>query len=322
MAKTFLKDAEDCSSFLASSPVDVIFDTIGERAETGSLRAAREIDIERIAPDPDQPRKHFNQEALESLADSIREVGEIIEPLTVEYDQKEDCFRIVSGERRYRAARIVGIRKLPCIVKEYDDRKRLLVQFIANLQREGLSALEESAGIKALIKRFGYSQTKAAKVLNKSESYISQILGLQRLSDPAREILQTSEVSKEAQIQASRESDPNKQRGILIEASKEGRTIRHLREGRGSKKKMDLRGKNVATKSRNSAAEEAYAFREWIWESPDKGFSISIKFSQEQDRANKTNICRKALKAALASTEETTATIFPTSQVELKQRPS
>jgi len=230
MPKTYAKNAEDRSIFLVPSNSTSDEGKKGDRADTSPFRSARMIDIDRIQPDPNQPRKTFVQETLESLAASIEEVGGIIDPLTVEYAENDDCFRIISGERRYRAAKIIGLDRLPCIVKEVNDKTRFIMQFIANLQREDIPPLEEAAGIKQLMENFSYTQKNIGKLINKSKSYISQILGLDRLSKPAREIVQTSELSKEILIQASREKDPEKQVGILKSASNGNKTVRQLRE--------------------------------------------------------------------------------------------
>ena len=223
MPKSFLQNTEDRSIFLIPTDPDDEIVRKGERADTSTYRSARMININRIQPDPDQPRKTFIQESLESLANSIKELGGIIDPLTVEYIEPKDCFRILSGERRYRAAKIVGLDNLPCIVKEVDGKKRFLLQFVANLQREDISPIEEAAGIKYLVERYGYTQARVAKLLNKSKSYVSQIFGLERLSETAKEKVQTSELPKEVQIRASREKDPEKQMEILNKASEEGK---------------------------------------------------------------------------------------------------
>ena len=113
MQKDYKQDAEQKAVFL--SPIETSGEEgkKGERFSTSSLRSARLIDIERIEPDPNQPRKTFHDETLESLAESIREIGDIIDPLTVEYDETKDLFRIISGERRYRAARTHAIAENP-----------------------------------------------------------------------------------------------------------------------------------------------------------------------------------------------------------------
>ena len=250
MSKNFSKSAEDRSLFLIHTAIDGDDRRKGDRADTRPFRSARMIDIKRIRPDPNQPRKTFNQETLESLAESIRELGEIIDPLTVEYIDQQDFFRIISGERRFRAAKLVGLERLPCILKDVDDKKRILLQLIANVQRENITPLEETAGIRTLIEKFSYSQAQAAKILKKSKSYVCQILGLERLTPPAKEIVQTSELSKEVLIQASREKAPEKQVEILKKASSEGQTVKQLREdlieetssSDGNVQKPDTRG--------------------------------------------------------------------------------
>ena len=303
MAKTFSKNAENAASFLSPTSSGVDERSITVQTRTQPFRSARIIDISKIQPDPDQPRKTFDRESLQSLAESISELDGIIDPITVEYVEKNDCYRILSGERRYRAAKMAGLIELPCIVKEVDDHNRFLMQFIANLQREDIQPLEEAAGIRQLVETYGYNQLKIARLLNKSKSYISQVLGLERLEEPAKEIIRSASIAKEAQIQASRETDPNKQRDILIEASKSGNTIRQLRKGREVKKR---RGKNRLNNSAEAQDVKEGVFHEWIWESPDKGFSISIRFTKGQNTANKSDICHKALITALASMEKTT----------------
>ena len=118
MSKSFLQHAEDKSLFLVSTETASEEPRKGEITDTSPLRAARLIDIDRIKPDPNQPRKTFIPETLESLAESIKELDGIIDPITVEYDDREDVFRIISGEGRYRAAQIAGLSKLPCIITE------------------------------------------------------------------------------------------------------------------------------------------------------------------------------------------------------------
>ena len=290
MSKNYEQNAEERSVFLSPVIVDGDGDKMGERGNTSPLRGAKLINIERIKPDPNQPRKTFTKEKLESLAGSIRELGEIIDPITVEYVEKEDFFRIISGERRYRAARIVGLERLPCIIKEVDEKRRLLFQLIANLQRENITPLEESVGIRSLIERFSFSQINVAKLMNKSESYISQILGLERLSQPAREILQTSEVSKEVQIRASREKDPSKQQEILKKASEEGKTVRQIRKEESCNESA---GKEQIPNQHNQK------FQEWTWRPKNGRFILTVHFSHEQKEEKKIGLIRDSLEEAL-----------------------
>ena len=301
MPKTYKQDAEERAVFLSPVAVDDDWDERGDRSSMSSLRGAKLINIEIIKPDPNQPRKVFAKEKLESLAESIRELGEIIDPLTVEYVEKEDFFRIISGERRYRAARIVGLERLPCTIKEVDEKRRLLFQLIANLQRENISPLEESVGIRSLIERFGYSQVSVAKLMNKSGSYVSQILGLERLSRPAREILQTSEVSKEVQIRASREKEPSKQQEILKKASEEGKTVRQIRAEEKSVAQEETEKSSVVPGAEAKPYQTTLKhnkFRTWTWIPQDEGFEVTIQFSKEQIESKMNEVVKAALGGA------------------------
>jgi ParB family transcriptional regulator, chromosome partitioning protein len=288
MAKDFTKNARDRSIFLVpSTPVMMNEDQKGQRVETSPFRAARIINIDRIKPNPDQPRKTFHRESLESLAASIKEIGGVIDPLTVEYVEANDCYLIISGERRYRAAKIAGLEKVPCIVKELDDKTRALMQFIANIQREDISPLEEAAAIRQLVQMHGFAQHQIAKLINKSKSYVSQILGLERLSDEARHKVQTSELSKEVQIQASRETDPEKQVQILQMASDDQKTIRQLRAKRRRpgknrpRQKIEMEGLDEKENVTITEFLEIEAFSHWMWRSEHGRFEVAVRFFDE-----------------------------------------
>jgi len=302
MSKNFLQYAEDKSIFLVSTETDGEKPRKGERTDTSPLRAARVIDIDRIKPDSNQPRKTFVRETLESLAESIKELDGIVDPITAEYDDQGDFFRIISGERRYRAAKMIGLTKLPCIIKEIDDNKRFLFQLISNLQREDISPLEESDGIKHLIENHDYSQAKIAKLLNKSKSYVSQVLGLDRLSEPARKILQTSELSKEIQIQASRAKDPEIQKDILKKAAEQGETVQQIRLEQKKRRKPDAKTSSDPVEPDNKLEEstsKGVSFREWSWEPDDKEFMITIRFSCEKNGSQRYDLVKGVLEKTL-----------------------
>ena len=304
MAKDFSQNARDRSSFLVPPTLDTATKR-GDRADTRPIRAARLIEIQRIQPDPNQPRKTFVQETLESLARSIRQIGGIIDPITVQYSENEDCFLIISGERRYRAAKIAGLDTLPCIIKQPDDKTRFLMQFIANIQREDIPPLEEAAAIRRLVQTYGFTQHEIAKLINKSKSYVSQVLGLERLSDEAKKKVQTSELSKEIQIQASRETEPEKQIEILKMASDGNKTIREIRNQtkpvgvQNSDKNIDS---NTANTNRNKPGTQPpgnETFSQWTWRSKQGRFTVSVQFTEKHPLENKTKMVRAALKDAI-----------------------
>jgi len=292
MSKSFLQNAEERSIFLVPSESGDDEKKKGERTDTRPLRTARLIEINRIKPDPEQPRKTLKQETLESLAESIKELDGIIDPLTVQYDESVDVFRIISGERRYRAAELVGLDRLPCIIKKVQDKERYLMQIVANLQREAIPPLEEAAGIRNLADRYGYNKTQIAKFLNKSKSYVSQILGLERLSKPAKKIVQTSELSKEIQIQASREQDPEKQLKLLKMAAEEGKTLKQIRKETKGSELSDKKEISIGSESDQKSgwpSTNDKGCRKWAYESKASGCILTIRFLQEQAK-NKSSI--------------------------------
>jgi ParB family transcriptional regulator, chromosome partitioning protein len=305
MAKDFTKNARDRSIFLVPSTPAFKEDQKGESLESSPFRAARIIDINRIKPNPDQPRKTFHQESLESLAASIKEIGGVIDPLTVEYVESKDCYLIISGERRYRAAKIAGLEKVPCIVKELDDKSRALMQFIANSQREDISPLEEAMAIRQLVDTHGFAQHEIAKLINKSKSYVSQILGLERLSDEARRKVQTSELSKEVQIQASRETEPEKQIQILQMASDCQKTVRQIRDKsrsdakKRSKKQADPKELREKAAASINEIEEVETFNQWVWRSKKSQSEVSVRFFNKYPIEDGNKLVKDLLKEAI-----------------------
>ena len=162
-------------------------------AQSGSGRAERFLPIEQLVANPDQPRRRFTKEALDDLANSIREKG-IIQPLIVRTiaDQK---FEIVAGERRWRAAQQAQLHEVPVIIREFDDIEVLEVAIIENIQRADLNAIEEAAGYRQLMDRFGHTQEKLSEALGKSRSHIANLLRLLNLPDDVQEMLRDGRLS-------------------------------------------------------------------------------------------------------------------------------
>lgn len=141
------------------------------------------VPTEQIAPNPDQPRRVFDQSALAELADSIRHRG-VIQPLIVrKHPQDENLYQIVAGERRWRAAQIAQLHELPVLVREFSDAEMLEVAIIENIQRADLNAIDEAASYRQLMTRFGHTQEKLAEALGKSRSHIANLLRLLSLPD-------------------------------------------------------------------------------------------------------------------------------------------
>lgn len=162
-------------------------------AAKGPSAADQLVPIERISPNPDQPRKQFKKEDLDDLAASIREKG-VLQPLIVRARDGGN-YEIVAGERRWRAAQMAQLHALPVIVREFSDIEVLEVAIIENIQRADLNAAEEAAGYKQLMDRFGHTQEKMAEALGKSRSHIANLLRLLNLPAPVLELLRDGSIS-------------------------------------------------------------------------------------------------------------------------------
>lgn len=158
------------------------------QSETGFVEQKEEtkVPIDKINPNPNQPRTHFNETLLNELADSIRENG-VLQPLLVR--KKGKGYEIIAGERRYQASKIAGLEELPVIIKEVDDQKMLELALIENLQRSDLNPIEEAKGYRQLIKASGMTQEALSKAVSKSRSSITNSLRLLDLPAPVQQYL-------------------------------------------------------------------------------------------------------------------------------------
>ena len=157
--------------------------------------ADRVVPIEKISPNPDQPRRSFDKEALDDLAASVKEKG-IIQPLIVRpRPGKDGEFEIVAGERRWRAAQIAKLHQIPILVRDFDDTEVLEVAIIENIQRADLNPVEEAAGYSQLMEKFGHTQEKLSEVLGKSRSYIANAVRLLTLPGEVQEYLRDGKLS-------------------------------------------------------------------------------------------------------------------------------
>jgi ParB family transcriptional regulator, chromosome partitioning protein len=143
----------------------------------------RMIPVEQIRPNPEQPRKALGD--LRELTESIREKG-VLEPLLVRFMPREDCYYIISGERRYHAARAAGLREVPAIEKMADDAETLEIALIENIQRKDLTPFEEADGLQRLAEQFDYTHEDVAKKLGKSRSSVSETLMLRNIPEAIR----------------------------------------------------------------------------------------------------------------------------------------
>ena len=151
-----------------------------------------EINLDEVRPNPYQPRKVFNEEALNELAQSISEYG-VIQPIIVKKSIKG--YELIAGERRTRAAKIAGLKTIPAIIKDFDDNEMMEIALIENIQRENLNPIEEALSFQNIIRLRNFTQEEVAEKFGKNRSYITNILGLLRLPKLTTELVSKGEIS-------------------------------------------------------------------------------------------------------------------------------
>lgn len=190
--------------------------------ETETLDGLRSIDISAIRPNPDQPRQHFDNEALDELADSMKRRG-VIQPIVVRPHGKN--FQIVAGERRWRAAQRARLHQVPAIVRQLSDEETLEIAIVENVQRRDLNAIEEAEAYVKLSEDFGHSQAKLAELVGKSRSHVANIMRLLELPESVRDLVAENKLSMghaRALINAPNADELSKQ------AVKQGLSVRDI----------------------------------------------------------------------------------------------
>ncbi len=176
------------------------------------LRGVTYVPVEEIVPSPMQPRQYFSPEGLEELSRSIAEHG-VLQPLSVR--TKGERFELIAGERRLRAAKMAGLREVPCLVMDVDMEKSGLIALVENIQRRDLDFIEEAEGIYQLIRLFGLSQEQAARRLGKSQSAVANKLRLLRLPEDVLHRLRAEGLSERHARALLRLPDAESQRQAL-----------------------------------------------------------------------------------------------------------
>ena len=168
----------------------------------------RMIPVDQIRPNPDQPRKALGD--LRELSESIREKG-VLEPLLVRFVPREDCYYIISGERRYHASRAAGLREVPCIEKMADDAETLEIALIENIQRKDLTPFEEADGLHRLATQFEYTHEDVARKIGRARSSVTETLSLRNIPESLRKkCVEHGIISKSLLLQIARQPTEKK----------------------------------------------------------------------------------------------------------------
>jgi ParB family chromosome partitioning protein len=236
----------------------------------------RMIPIEQLQPNADQPRKDRGD--LHELIESVREKG-VLEPLLVRPLRESGRYLIISGERRYHAARAAGLREVPCIEKDVSDAETLELALIENLQRKDLTPFEEADGMQALADRFGLVHEEIAKKLGKSRSSVTEVLSLRSIPDEIKALcIESGVLSKSQLLQVARQETEAKMRDLA------------RRFALGLVNREQARAERQAEKRPRPAV-----FR---FTSPQKDFRLTVKF-------RKKSVQRQEVIAALEQTIQT-----------------
>src|SRR5947209_10411732 len=219
----------------------------GANEPSASRGGVREIEIARIRPNPNQPRMQFDEEALDELAESIRERG-VLQPILLRPDG--DDYQIVAGERRWRAAQKARLHAIPAIVREIDESTTAELALIENIQRQDLNALEEAEGYQQLIERHGHTQDDVGKLVHKSRSHIANLLRLLDLPEFVKQSLVKSDISMGHARAIATAADPEL---LTKEIIAKGLSVRQAEERARREKTKPGAGIDIARASARNA---------------------------------------------------------------------
>jgi len=184
-----------------------------------------EISLSEIRSNPYQPRKTFDEESLNELAESIKEYG-VVEPVIVKKSIKG--YELIAGERRCKAAKIAGLVKVPAIVKDFSDAEMMEIALLENIQREDLNPIDIASSIQNIIDARGMTQEEFAKKFGKSRSYITNLLGLLRLPEPVKKLVENKTLSMSHARALSKIDDENKILSLAERTVKENLNVRDI----------------------------------------------------------------------------------------------
>lgn len=207
--------------------LDALFGPVPEEEKVQETDVLKNLKIVDVEPNREQPRKNFNQEALEELAESIKEYG-LIQPIVV--TKKDGYYSIIAGERRWRASKIAGLTEIPAIVREDDEKKNNEIALIENMQREDLNPYEKALGIKNLMTTYGFTQEEIAKKLGKSRSAIANTVRTLNLEPRVLEMAKEGKLTEGHCRALLSITDPEKQYLTAINMLERGATVREVEQ--------------------------------------------------------------------------------------------
>ena len=205
--------------------LDALFGPAPEEEQVQENDTLKKLKITEVEPNRDQPRKNFDQEALEELAQSIGEYG-LIQPIVV--TKKDGYYSIIAGERRWRASKLAGLKEIPAIIRDDDEKVNSEISLIENMQREDLNPYEKALGIRTLIDNYGLSQEDVAKKLGKGRSTIANWVIVLNLEPRVLEMAKNGKLTEGHCKALLAITDPEKQYTTAIQMLERGQTVRQV----------------------------------------------------------------------------------------------
>lgn len=205
--------------------LDALFGPAPEEEQIQENDTLKKLKITEVEPNRDQPRKNFDQEALEELAQSIGEYG-LIQPIVV--TKKDGYYSIIAGERRWRASKLAGLKEIPAIIREDNEKVNSEISLIENMQREDLNPYEKALGIRTLIDNYGLSQEDVAKKLGKGRSTIANWVRVLNLEPRVLEMAKNGKLTEGHCKALLAITDPEKQYNTAVQMLERGATVRQV----------------------------------------------------------------------------------------------
>ena len=206
--------------------LDALLDT--SEVNTGGSSNIGEVDVMLIKPNPDQPRREFNEESLRELADSIAQIG-IVQPITLR-DTGDGFYTIIAGERRWRACQMAGLERVPAYIRTVDDQNMMEMALVENIQRQDLTALEVALAYQHLIEQYGLTQEQLSEKVGKNRATVTNYLRLLKLPAPIQVALKERQIDMGHARALLALDDPQAQLHVFEEMTSQGLSVRKVEE--------------------------------------------------------------------------------------------
>ncbi len=221
--------------------LDALFGPVPEEEQVKENDTLKKLKITEVEPNRDQPRKRFDQEALEELAQSIQEYG-LIQPIVV--TQKDGYYSIIAGERRWRASKLAGLKEIPAIIREDNEKINSEISLIENMQREDLNPVEKAIGIKTLMDTYKMSQEEVAKKLGKGRSTVANWIRVLNLEPRVLEMAKEGKISEGHCKALLAITDPEKQYQTAVQMLERGSSVRQVEKRAKTKETKEEQQRN------------------------------------------------------------------------------